>query len=88
MVGLSDQFERVKQSLKKTHISLNGMAGIDKQVFEDPLILNHFECRSKFKFNGISVAQAILAELDPTNYYKLLHTNIGLLDKFFTIKDS
>ncbi|XP_012853771.1 PREDICTED: putative late blight resistance protein homolog R1A-10 [Erythranthe guttata] len=78
MVGLSDQFQEIQTWLLDPtgpcYHTLVGMAGIGKttlatQLFEDPLIVSHFDCRAfvtvgqKYRLKDILIG--ILAQVNP-----------------------
>ncbi|KAL7115002.1 hypothetical protein ACP275_04G156400 [Erythranthe tilingii] len=78
MVGLSDQFQEIQTRLldptEPCYHTLVGMAGIGKttlatQLFEDPLIVSHFDCRAfvtvgqKYRLKDILIG--ILAQVNP-----------------------
>ncbi|XP_047977631.1 disease resistance protein RPP8-like isoform X1 [Salvia hispanica] len=78
MVGLSDQFEEVKDRLIKdegNQFLVTGMAGVGKttlvkRVFDDPSIQRHFELRAWVKVGrkceSNETLQCILAQVDPS----------------------
>ncbi|KAL8056953.1 hypothetical protein ABFX02_04G151900 [Erythranthe guttata] len=78
MVGLSDQFQEIQTRILDPtgpcYHTLVGMAGIGKttlatQLFEDPLIVTHFDCRAfvtvgqKYQLKDILIG--ILAQVNP-----------------------
>ncbi|XP_047965920.1 putative disease resistance RPP13-like protein 2 [Salvia hispanica] len=84
MVGLSDQFEQVRDYLVEdegTWLSVVGMAGVGKttlakKVFDDPSVQKHFEYRAwvkvgrKCEYNEI--LRGILAQVDPNTYHQMI----------------
>ncbi|XP_057810273.1 disease resistance protein RGA5-like [Salvia miltiorrhiza] len=81
MVGLSDEFQNVRDGLLEgKDDSIIGMAGVGKttlakHIFEDPSIRSHFDFRAwvkvgrKCEFNGL--LRCVLAQVDP-NAYRML----------------
>ncbi|XP_047954049.1 disease susceptibility protein LOV1-like [Salvia hispanica] len=84
MVGLSDEFERVKDYLindRGNRLLVNGMAGVGKttlvkKVFDDPLIQRRFENRAWIKVGrkceSGEILRCILAQVDPNTRDQIL----------------
>ncbi|XP_047956585.1 probable disease resistance RPP8-like protein 2 isoform X2 [Salvia hispanica] len=84
MVGLSDEFEQVRDRLIKDEencLLVTGMAGVGKttlvkKVFDNPSIQTHFELRAWVKVGrkceSNETLRCILAQVDPNNYDQML----------------
>ncbi|XP_047956953.1 putative late blight resistance protein homolog R1A-10 isoform X1 [Salvia hispanica] len=84
MVGLSDQFEQVRDDLFNDEgelLLVTGMAGVGKttlvkKVFDDPSIQRHFEHRAWVKVGRKcelnETLRCILAQVDPNTHHQML----------------
>ncbi|XP_047954094.1 putative late blight resistance protein homolog R1A-4 [Salvia hispanica] len=84
MVGLSDEYERVKDYLindRGNRLLVTGMAGVGKtalvkKVFDDPSIQIHFELRAWVKVGrkceSNETLRCILAQVDPNTHHQML----------------
>ena len=84
MVGLSDEFEQVRDLLlaeDEGWVSIVGMAGVGKtafakKVFDDPWIQTHFELQAWVKVGRkceySEIVRCILAQVDPNTYDQLV----------------